>query len=296
MQRRKDIMLCYPFEERRLTDPKFGWDFKQGVYTQPKLNGIRATTRRNEDGQVILVSSEGNIFPIPHITEVLENMKLSFDLDGELYCHGKSFEWISSRVKLGSYADVKELQYHIFDVWNPEASTTFNKRYQRLWNLFSLLAFSQRNSTVQLVPTTLLQSPDSSLILDYISEELNNHVNNGYEGIIIRCYSAFYEMKRSRFVMKFKPSKTDCYRIVGIKQAYTMEGTPKGMVGAFIVVSPDSSQEFKISAGRFTHEERVKMWEQRPLGKFLEFQYQNRTAKNDFQMAFGIEIKENFSG
>lgn len=293
--RRKDVMLCYPFEERRLINPKFGWNFQQGVFVQPKLDGIRATTRRNEDGQVVLISSEGNILPIPHITDVLEDMKLQFDLDGELYCHGKSFEWISSRVKLGTYEDVKKLQYHVFDIWNPYLMA-YKVRYQMLWNLFSMRSFSSRTSTVQLVSTSELLSTDSSLLLDYVSEELNRYVNEGYEGIILRCPTACYEMKRSRFIMKFKPSKTDCYQIVGIEQAYTMEGKPKGMVGAFIVISPDSSQEFKISAGRFTHEERIKMWEQRPLGKFLEFQYQNKTAKDDFRMAFGLKIKEDFSG
>jgi ATP-dependent DNA ligase len=295
MQRRKDVMLCYPFEERRLIDPKFGWNFQHGVFVQPKLDGIRATTRRNEDGQVVLISSEGNILPIPHITDVLEDMKLPFDLDGELYCHGKSFEWISSRVKLGSYEDVKELQYHVFDQWTSEP-VAFKFRYKILWNLFSQRPTYKTDSIVQIVPTTELFSTDSALMLDFIIGHLNDYVNRGYEGIILRCPSAIYETKRSRFIMKFKPAKTDCYQIVGIEQAHTMEGKPKGMVGVFIVISPDSSQEFKISAGRFTHEERIKMWKQRPLGKFLEFQYQNKTAKDDFRMAFGLKIKEDFSG
>ena len=292
--RRKDVMLCYPFEERRLIDPKFGWNFQKGVMVQPKLDGIRATTRRNEDGQVVLISSEGNILHIPHITDVLEEMNLSFDLDGEIYSHGKSFEWICSRAK-GSYEDTKELQYHVFDMWTQELRG-FKIRNLIIQNLSCRFKHLGTSYPIQIVPTTEVFSTDSSLMLDYVSQQLNDFVNKGYEGIILRQPYAIYEMKRSRFIMKFKPSKTDCYRIVGIEQAYTMEGKPKGMVGAFVVQAPDSSQQFRISAGRFTHEERIEMWNQIPLGKWLEFQYQNKTEKNDFRMAFGLKIKEDFSG
>ena len=292
--RRKDVMLCYPFEERRLIDSKFGWRFQDGVMVQPKLDGIRATTRRNEDGQVVLISSEGNILHIPHITDVLEEMNLSFDLDGEIYSHGKSFEWICSRAK-GSYEDTKELQYHVFDMWTQELRG-FKIRNLIIQNLSCRFKHLGTSYPIQIVPTTEVFSTDSSLMLDYVSQQLNDFVNKGYEGIILRQPYAIYEMKRSRFIMKFKPSKTDCYRIVGIEQAYTMEGKPKGMVGAFVVQAPDSSQQFRISAGRFTHEERIEMWNQIPLGKWLEFQYQNKTEKNDFRMAFGLKIKEDFSG
>lgn len=292
--RRKDVMLCYPFEERRLIDPKFGWNFQNGVMVQPKLDGIRATTRRNEDGQVVLISSEGNILHIPHITDALEEMDFSFDLDGEIYSHGKSFEWICSRAK-GSYGDTKELQYHVFDAWTQEP-VAFKFRTKVIDNLFQGQTNWGIDYVVQKVPTTELFSTDSSLMLDFVSEMLNDYTNKSYEGIILRCPLGLYEMKRSRFIMKFKPSKTDCYRIVGIEQACTMEGKPKGMVGAFIVQAPDSPQQFKISAGRFTHAERTEMWEQFPLGKWLEFQYQNKTAKDDFRMAFGLKIKEDFSG
>ena len=292
--RRKDVMLCYPFEERRLIDSKFGWNYQNGVMIQPKLDGIRATTRRNEDGQVVLISSEGNILHIPHITDILEEMNLSFDLDGEIYCHGKSFEWICSRAK-GSYEDVKELQYHVFDQWTQEP-IGFQLRNLVIQNLSCRFKHLGTFYPIQVVPTTELFATDSSLMLDYISEMLNDYTNKGYEGIILRQPNASYEMKRSRFIMKFKPSKTDCYKIVGIEQASTMEGKPKGMVGAFIVQAPDSPQQFKISAGRFTHEERTEMWKQFPLGKWLEFQYQNKTAKDDFRMAFGLKIKEDFNG
>lgn len=292
--RRKDVMLCYPFEERRLIDSKFGWRFQDGVMVQPKLDGIRATTRRNEDGQVVLISSEGNILHIPHITNVLEEMNLSFDLDGEIYSHGKSFEWICSRAKC-SYEDTTELQYHVFDQWTQEP-VAFRFRHQVIESLFQRQTNCGIKHPVQMVLTSMLHTLDSSSMLDYISEMLNLYTNKGYEGIILRYPLGLYEMKRSRFIMKFKPSKTDCYKIVGIEQACTMEGKPKGMVGAFVVQAPDSSQQFKISAGRFTHEERIEMWNKFPLGKWLEFQYQNKTAKDDFRMAFGLKIKEDFNG
>ena len=64
---RTGIMLCYPFETKRLE--KWGNKF----LIQPKLDGDRCRAIFSEYGAVTLYSSEGNIInSVPHIQAQLE--------------------------------------------------------------------------------------------------------------------------------------------------------------------------------------------------------------------------------
>ena len=69
MTKRTGIQLCYPFEERRLTDPKFGW--VTPYIAQPKLDGIRARSMWNRID--CLQSSTGAyLASVPHIEDALK--------------------------------------------------------------------------------------------------------------------------------------------------------------------------------------------------------------------------------
>ena len=112
--KRSGIMLAKPLEERRLTNPKFGWSFP--VLCQPKLDGERCSAE-NHNGISLLVTSEQNIFQsVPHINDALEGLHTE-ELDGELYCHGMPFSEIHSRVSrtVNLHPDYQKIQYHIFD-------------------------------------------------------------------------------------------------------------------------------------------------------------------------------------
>src|SRR5574343_213913 len=114
MSRRANIMLCYPFEEKRLNR----WGVSH-VIVQPKLDGERCRAIIT-NGQVQLLSSEMNeIFSVPHITEELSYIfkDTKIELDGELYCHGMDFPSIHSIVsrKENLHSDYSKIQFHIFD-------------------------------------------------------------------------------------------------------------------------------------------------------------------------------------
>ena len=107
-RKRTGIMLAIPFEMARFEK----WD--KPVFVQPKLNGIRCRTIFNKpnllqpsDKQLMaatLLSSTGlKILSVPHIEREMNIIAASIpnteELDGELYCHGMTFEEIEKQVE-----------------------------------------------------------------------------------------------------------------------------------------------------------------------------------------------------
>lgn len=261
-KKRTGIQLCYPFEERRLRDPKFGWSFP--VIVQPKLDGerMRAICRENFP-PILLSSTESRIISVPHIEEELKNLNFFGELDGELYIHGKDFSEISSIVGRSKnlHKNFSSMKYHIFDLINN------NPQCQRLIDLKKL---SPLQKSLKIVKNYVCFS------FDDLMDKYSKIILEGYEGIIVRHFMAYYERKRSRFVMKFKPKKNDIYLISDILEG---TGEHKNMVGAFLCQGIDQTL-FKVSAGEFNHVERKQIWKNKEVikGKMLLIEYQNLTS------------------
>ena len=83
-QRWKNIMKCYPFEEKRLAK------WQPPFIVQPKYDGVRCRAVPTESGTLLLSSEENVIFSVPHINEMFDKLNINSELDGELYCHGMS--------------------------------------------------------------------------------------------------------------------------------------------------------------------------------------------------------------
>ena len=89
---RSGIMLCYPFEEKRLAK------WSPPYVVQPKLDGERCRYKQYEGGSFLLSSQENVIFGAPHIKHYLDSVcPTGLHLDGELYCHGKYRDWETDR-------------------------------------------------------------------------------------------------------------------------------------------------------------------------------------------------------
>ena len=78
-------------------------------------------------------------------------------------------------------------------------------------------------------------------------------------------------------MMKFKPKKFDVWPITGWKEEITIDGVPKGRVGALIFTA-ENGEEF--SAGGLTDEEKERLWEMKDemLGKLCQVGYQTITS------------------
>lgn len=275
--RRKGIMLCYPFEEKRLLK----WPVPYLI--QPKLDGERCRALFNATGIVTLLSSEENkIISVPHINTALEALKLkNVELDGELYVHSMPFEEIHSRVsrKVNEHQDSWQIEYHIFDIINEKRQTERVIELHKLAERFT-------SPLIEVAPRVALNLEDIMRLYDQFLEQ-------GYEGFILRHPHAPYVRTRSTNIMKFKPKKEDYYRIVSyieeMKMSYGEDvehsyQKPNNSLGALILGSAhtiDRVNEFKVGTG-FTADQRHELWKIRDslIGKIARIKYQHLTTSN----------------
>jgi DNA ligase-1 len=106
------------------------------------------------------------------------------------------------------------------------------------------------------------------------------YLSQDYEGIIVRRPHALYKRTRSTDIMKFKPRKSDIYRIVGVKEEVTLFGVLKGTLGALVCASEDNETWFSVGSG-FTAEQRKVLWDRQEElpGKYVVVKYQALTPK-----------------
>lgn len=258
--KRTGIMLANPATERAML--KLG----DSCFAQPKLNGERASITWFHE-EPVLLSSYGNEFK--YLQHIKEAIKQSFGygqrrLDGELYVHGWSRERIHSACsrKVNINSDALKLEFHIFDYKDDES------QWQRIHTLAK--NFDLFNWPLIRVPYKIIFTNPQDWM-----KQVYEYTQKGYEGAIFRSALYSYEEKRSRGMLKFKPSEIDNYKILGINEAISQEGSPKNMVGSF-VVSGDDGTAFKVGAGKLDHSERAKLWRNRRslIGKDLEVKHE----------------------
>lgn len=243
-KKRSGIMLCYPFEEKRLDK----WNTPYLV--QPKLDGVRCRAVKTVNGFLLLSSTEEVIFSVPHINDYL-NAKINSlpnELDGELYNHDMTFEQIYSITSRTTnlHPSHKLIQYHIFDYVSDDPQLS------RTANLFSIRAILSH--PLHLVPTWATET------FDEIISQYHDLTNRNYEGIIVRHFLAPYVKKRSVYMMKFKPKQSDAYKIVGLQEELDKHNNPKNRLGAFICDSGYGDGEtFTVGSG-LTDSQRVEYW------------------------------------
>jgi len=258
---RKGIQLCYPFEEKRLAK------WKPPYIVQPKYDGERCRGIPLADKKYMLLSSQENpFFSVPHIVNYLSSLNLNIELDGELYCHGQSFESIHSIVSRTKniHSDHENIKYHIFDYVSDEIQAVRINKLSKL-NLES--------SCTTVAPFSICYT------LKDIMNTYDLLLNKGYEGIIVRHLEAPYVRKRSIYMMKLKPKKSDTYKIIGWEEEFTINKEPKDRLGA-LILTDEEGNIFNAGSG-FTAEARNSLWLQRKtlIGKYARITYQHLTAK-----------------
>lgn len=285
MGKRSGIMLAYPFEESRLAK----WN--PPYIVQPKLDGDRCwnlVDAIDTDNLVCdLITSEGNIFQsVPHIVSELESSSLaSIQLDGELYSHDLYIEGghelifsIVSRTK-NLHPRSSEMEFHVFDYKNPDQTQA-----ERLNFLKSIE--SDFPSHVKLVPIRIAYT------LDDVKRVYDEFVKMQYEGIVVRNIEARYVERRSTFMMKFKPKRSDTYKIVGWNEEIAIDGTPKDRIGSLVLTS-GFGDVFNVGAG-LDADQKAYLWDIRDelAGKDATVFYQHLTNRQIPKGSFDIIIPE----
>jgi len=267
---RKNVMLCYPFEEKRFNK----WN--TSVLVQPKYDGIRCRALLHHDRVELLSSTEHPLdFAVPHISNILYEFRQVFidrgifELDGELYNHDLTFEAIDSicsrTVELNPQHEY--IQFHIFD--HVCEQRPFYERIKEVTLAVEWIG----DQWLRSVPTATVDD------MKWMNLALTLFTNDNYEGIIVRHPDYPYERKRSTGIMKWKPRKSDQYEVVDYAEEIDKHGSPKGSLGA-LFVRDESDNIFKVGTG-FTQKQRLNYWARADdlIGKQCVIKYQHVTER-----------------
>lgn len=261
------LALVYDDHRHRVTFPCF---------VQPKLDGIRCLLNARCG-----YSRQGNLFAtILHIQEAMEDtfrMCPNLTLDGELYSHTyhDNFNEIVRLVKKQRplpeelLLAKKYLQYWIFDCHIPDADWTYRERLSFLRSL--PVAYSIES------PIKIL---DSHLVKDIfeVDSHYESFILDRYEGLMLRQDGPYEQCgpteRRSKFLMKRKPSVTEDFLIVRLNEG---DGKCRGMVGSFILRT-EEGEEFE-AAVKFDFDKRKELWhmKEKLVSTFASVRFQNYT-------------------
>jgi len=223
---------------------KFNEKFKPtsaDIYSQPKLDGIRAIARR-EDGEIVLRTRNGKVIvPCEAIERALSSiLPDNIILDGELYNHEfkDDFNKIVSLVKK-SKPDASEIQeankliqYHVYDLVSTLApNMPFSHRLIDLARLESEIRDRGAHLEIKVVPTLILKGDEP----ESINAVYEYYLKEGYEGQMIRLDTK-YENKRSNGLLKRKEFLTEEFEVVAINEGI---GNRAGTAGNATLKLPD---------------------------------------------------------
>lgn len=249
-------------------------------FVQPKLNGIRALFQRAAApgrAQGIFQSRDEKIWNtevLQHLHDELSHTNIGdLILDGELYHHGWKLGRINGAIavkRLEPIPDTLEIEYHIFDIVDPEVN--FADRFLPIRDHFPSLPH------IKIVPT--FWAFDTEEIDRYFTE----FVRQGYEGIMLRPNGP-YEFgitphgteKRSKFLWKYKQWEDNEFYCLGTTPG---EGKREGMIGALVLrahpvpaeKATNDNYSFNCGTG-FSDEEATEFAKNPPIGKLVRVRY-----------------------
>lgn len=135
-------------------------------------------------------------------------------LDGELYKHGRSLQWISGQGRRGEGGDV---EYHVYDAfWPAEPTLPARERLERLDRFFAAAPPDATDVVVRVPGVRVASEAEIRALAD-------QYVAEGYEGAIARRLGRAYEYgangRHSTALLKYKPRHDAEFPLVGFSAA-----------------------------------------------------------------------------
>jgi len=170
------------------------------AFVQPKLDGIRALKTKSS-----FVSRKNT--PISTMTHIEKSLsKVTETLDGELYCHGESFQENTKLIKKKT-EDSKKVKYYVYDLISSES---FKERYKKLTSIVN----SIKDNYIVLVPTFEITSEKE------LEAYYKMFIEQGYEGLMLRHGEGGYKCNgRSSELLKYKKFIDRAYPIIDVTPA-----------------------------------------------------------------------------
>ena len=254
----------------------------ENVAIQPKLDGIRCLA--NVKTGELWSRKQTRICGLDHISKTILNTKFHKNiewLDGELYCHGVSFNEISSKVRrTTNFTNSHDIQYWIYDFVTKDVS--FKER-------FTMLECSQFSSSLCLTPTQFMKY-DHDKIVDLHTKA----VQDRFEGIMIRNADSYYEQKRSSMLMKYKTFFQEEFKVIGFNQKKVVNNTVT--LGSVILQSYNDENLVFSATPTMNAQEKLEIWENQSkyLNMKATIKYFEKTPKNipRFPQLLGFRHKD----
>lgn len=237
-------------------------------YIQPKLNGVRAIF----DGETL--SSNDQIPWHPEVVApILKDLRsiyslIGFPLDGELYSHGLSLQQINSIIAINRKSQHEKIHKITFNIFDIIAPISFRERFEFLRETFI------PQDSLRLVETTFVN-------LETTADQLYAYYRGaGYEGIMYRSPQSPYGLsqnctnKENRWthLLKRKDWLDEEFEVEGVEEEVSIEGFPKGRVGAFWFKNPHGPS-FKAGTG-LSDIDRARYWVDNPIGLICTVKYE----------------------
>lgn len=267
-----EIPTCRPFRPMLCKNYRDNLEhIPPQVSIQPKLNGMRCMGSANW-----MMSREGtNFYSLPHIQEQLSKLPPEVVLDGELYVHNQSLEYVISMCKRNERIPENiRVSYYVFDI--ADETLNFHARHEYMSELFAEHFPSTQNclphvdysNNFPLGPVRMLNT--ISVPNTEIDEHYNYFLKHNYEGAIIRNPNTIYQFNvRSPGLFKYKPVERMnclCLDVIPCEKATSQ---------ARLVLRAPNRTSFKCSI-KGTHDYRKKILK-RPelaLNKLVEIEYE----------------------
>lgn len=241
---------------------EFNGENLSGFVMSEKYDGVRAFW----NGE-ILKSRNGKIINAPKWW--LENLPKDIALDGELWSNRGEFQKILSIIsnKIPT-KDWKEIKFMIFDSPNfDKAHWNTKPLNERLAPLKSYLATLKSHPNIQIIEQIRVENNEAAFAF------LEQIINNGGEGIVVRDANAPYESGRSSNILKLKKMKDSECKIISINEG---KGRFKGIMGSITCKDIFTNKTFKIGSG-FD----MNMRKNPPkIGVIITYRFQNLTNDN----------------
>lgn len=239
----------------KYTEHQPAWPY----YATPKLNGIRALWVP----KVGFFNGDG----IPWEPGVLGRIEeaLAFTdqwIDGELYVHGMSLQWINSVVAINrrsAHPEIDKMQFHAFDL--PQVAAGFEDR-------IALLRNGLRD-----VPRMQVLDYKRCACCDQGDASFKAYASMGYEGAVYK-HPGYYYPGRTKMMIKRKLWIDDDFDIVKLLPG--QEGKHDHSMGA-VICKTASGLEFEVGSFAFNDTVRLNLFFQNPPPTRAKIRYQSLT-------------------
>lgn len=252
---------------------KFDW--KAGVYSQIKADGMFANIKRLHGG-VAITSRNGTSFPVPNLGDsaaviesplgsivlhAMEHMKPGQTAHGELLVLDVTGETLPRQIGNGALnsmlkdGELPNLHYILFDCWDLVDEDLPDQKYSERFKNAEALCKADTLSPFRLIEHRIVHSLPEAM------EHYRSALARGLEGTVIKNPSMLWKDGTSKEQVKMKVEFEIELKVVGYEEG---SGKAAGTLGALVCESECGQLKVNVGSG-FTDAMRADIWSRKDL-------------------------------